>query len=84
MQDRFMKLTKAIFNMKITKTKCGDILFDFKRLRIWFYPHRRMDISRMIPKTIIKGVLYKSKLFGTSYLIDLYFFKISWKRVLPF
>ena len=43
-----------------------------------------MDISRMMPKTIIKGVLYKSKLFGTSYLIDLYFFKISWKRVFPF
>ena len=84
MQDRFTKLTKAIFNMEITKIKSGDILFDFNRLRIWLYPHRRMDISRMMPKTIIKGVLYKSKLFGTSYLIDLYFFKISWKRVLPF
>ena len=70
--------------MKITNNKIGDILFDFNRLRIWLYPRRRMDISRMSPKTIIKGFLYKSESFGTSYMMDFYFFKISWKRVLPF
>lgn len=71
--------------MKITKYEAkGDILIEFKKLRVWFYPHIHMDISPMKPKTLIRGFLFKSELFGTSYMMDFYFFKISWKRVLPF
>ena len=71
--------------MKITKHKFkGDFLIEFKKLRVWFYPHRHMNISHMKPKTLIKEFLYKSEYYGTSYMMDFYFFKISWKRVLPF
>lgn len=71
--------------MKITKHEVkGDILIEFKKLRVWFYPVRHMNISHMKPKTLIKGFLFKSECFGTSYMMDFYFFKISWKRVLPF
>ena len=71
--------------MKITKHKFkGDFLIEFKKLRVWLYPHRHMNISHMKPKTLIKGFLYKSEYYGTSYMMDFYFFKISWKRVLPF
>ena len=49
---------KAIFNMKITKHKFkGDFLIEFKKLRVWFYPHIHMNISHMNPKTLIKGFL---------------------------
>ena len=85
MQDRFTKLTKVIFDMKINKRDIpGDILIEFKKFIVWFYPHRHMNISHMKPKTLIKGFLYKSEYYGTSYMMDFYFFKISWKRVLPF
>ena len=85
MQDRFTKLTKVIFDMKINKRDItGDILIEFKKLRVWFYPCRHMDTAHMKPKTLIKGFLYKSEYYGTSYMMDFYFFKISWKRVLPF
>lgn len=68
--------------MKITKHKFkGDFLIEFKKLRVWFYPHRHMNISHMKPKTLIKWFLYKSEYYGTSYMMDFYFFKISWKRV---
>ena len=71
--------------MKITKHKFkGDFLIEFKKFIVWFYPHRHMNISHMKPKTLIKGFLYKSEYYGTSYMMDFYFFKISWKRVLPF
>lgn len=71
--------------MKITKHKFkGDFLIEFKNLRVWFYPHRHMDISHMKPKTLVKGFLYKSEYYETSYMMDFYFFKISWNRVLPF
>lgn len=71
--------------MKITKHKTkGDILIEFKKLRVWFYPVRHMNTKHMKPKTLIKGFLYKSECYGTSYMMDFYFFKISWKRVLPF
>lgn len=71
--------------MKITKNEVkGDILIEFKKLRVWFYPHIHMNISPMKPKTLIKGFLFKSERFGTSYMMDFYFFKISWSRVLPF
>ena len=76
---------KVIFDMKINKRNgTGDILIEFKKLRVWFYPHIHMNISHMKPKTIIKGFLYKSEYYGTYYMMDFYFFKISWKRVLPF
>ena len=68
--------------MKITKHKSkGDILIEFKKFIVWFYPHRHMNISHMKPKTLIKGFLFKSELFGTSYMMDFYFFKISCSRV---
>ena len=68
--------------MKITKHEVkGDILIEFKKLRVWFYPHIHMNISHMKPKTLIKGFLYKSEYYGTSYMIDFYFFKISYSRV---
>ena len=68
--------------MKITKHEVkGDILIEFKKFIVWFYPHRHMNISRMKPKTLIKGFLFKSESFGTSYMIDFYFFKISYSRV---
>lgn len=71
--------------MKINKRDIkGDILIEFKKLRVWFYPHIHMNISHMNPKTLINGFLFKSECFGTSYMMDFYFFKISWKRVLPF
>ena len=71
--------------MKINKRNgTGDILIEFKKYSVWFYPHIHMNISHMNPKTLIKGFLFKSELFGTSYMMDFYFFKISWKRVLPF
>ena len=71
--------------MKITKDEGrGDFLIEFKKLKVWFYPHIHMNISHMKPKTLINGFLFKSELFGTSYMMDLYFFKISWKRVIPF
>lgn len=82
--DRFTKLTKAIFDMKIRKIENGDILIEFKKFIVWFYPHIHMDISHMKPKTLIKGFLFKSEYYGTSYMIDFYLFKISWKRVIPF
>ena len=85
MLGRFTKLTKVIFDMKINKRDItGDILIEFKKFIVWFYPHRHMNISHMNPKTLIKGFLFKSESFGTSYMMDFYFFKISWKRVLPF
>lgn len=68
--------------MKITKHKSkGDILIEFKKLRVWFYPHIHMNISHMKTKTLIKGFLFKSESFGTSYMMDFYFFKISFSRV---
>ena len=68
--------------MKINKRNgTGDILIEFKKYRFWLYPHRHMNISHMKPKTLIKGFLFKSELFGTSYMMDFYFFKISWSRV---
>ena len=68
--------------MKITKHEVkGDILIEFKKFIVWFYPHRHMNISHMKPKTLIKGFLFKSELFGTSYMMDFYFFKISCSRV---
>ena len=71
--------------MKINKRNgTGDILIEFKKLRVWFYPHIHMNISHMKPKTLIKWFLFKSEIFGTSYMMDFYFFKISWKRVLTF
>ena len=71
--------------MKITKHEVkGDFLIEFKKLRVWFYPLRHMDISHMKPKTLIKWFLFKSESFGTSYMMDFYFFKISWKRVYKF
>ena len=85
MLGRFTKLTKVIFDMKINKRDItGDILIEFKKLRVWFYPVRHMDTAHMKPKTLIKGFLYKSEYYGTSYMMDFYFFKISWSRVLPF
>ena len=42
--------------MKITKHKYkGDILIEFKKFIVWFYPNRHMNISHMKPKTLIKG-----------------------------
>ena len=70
--------------MKTRKYANGDILIEFNKFRVWFYPVRHMNISRMKPKTLIKWFLYKSEYYGTSYMMDFYFFKISWKRVLPF
>ena len=71
--------------MKINKRNgTGDILIEFKKFIVWFYPHIHMNISHMKPKTLIKGFLYKSEYYGTYYMMDFYFFKISWKRVLPF
>lgn len=70
--------------MKTRKYANGDILIEFNKFRVWFYPVRHMNISRMNPKTLIKGFLFKSECFGTSYMMDFYFFKISWSRVLPF
>lgn len=67
--------------MKIRKCANGDISIEFKKFIVWFYPHRHMNISRMKPKTLIRGFLFKSELFGTSYMMDFYFFKISWSRV---
>ena len=68
--------------MKITKNEVkGDILIEFKKFIVWFYPHRHMNISHMKTKTLIKGFLFKSESFGTSYMMDFYFFKISWSRV---
>ena len=67
--------------MKIRKYANGDILIEFKKFRVWFYPVRNMNISRMKPKTLIKGFLFKSECFGTSYMMDFYFFKISFSRV---
>ena len=68
--------------MKINKRNgTGDILIELKNLRVFFYPHRHMNISHMKPKTLIKGFLYKSEYYGTSYMMDFYFFKISWSRV---
>ena len=59
--------------MKITKHKSkGDILIEFKKFIVWFYPHRHMNISHMKPKTLIKGFLYKSEYYGTSYMMDFY------------
>ena len=71
--------------MKINKRNgTGDILIEFKKLRVWFYPHRHMNISHMKPKTLIRGFLFKSELFGTSYMMDFYFFKISWNQIKKF
>ena len=70
--------------MKIRKYADGDISMEFKKFIVWFYPHRHMNISHMKPKTLIKGFLYKSEYYETSYMMDFYFFKISWKRILPF
>lgn len=71
--------------MKITKNEVkGDILIEFKKLRVWFYPHIHMNISPMKPKTLIKGFLFKSERFGTSYMMDFYFFKISWNQIKKF
>ena len=68
--------------MKINKRNgTGDILIEFKKLRVWLYPHIHMNISHMKPKTLIKGFLFKSESFGTSYMMDFYFFKISCSRV---
>ena len=67
--------------MKIRKIEKGDTLIELKNLRVLFYPHRHMNISRMKPKTLIKGFLFKSESFGTSYMMDFYFFKISCSRV---
>ena len=67
--------------MKIRKYANGYILIEFKKSRVWFYPVRNMNISRMKPKTLIKGFLFKSECFGTSYMMDFYFFKISFSRV---
>ena len=68
--------------MKITKHKSkGDILIEFKKFRVWLYPHIHMNTAHMKPKTLIKGFLFKSDSFGTSYMMDFYFFKISWSRV---
>ena len=67
--------------MKIRKIENGDTLIELKNLRVLFYPHRHMNISHMNPKTLIKGFLFKSESFGTSYMMDFYFFKISCSRV---
>ena len=55
--------------MKIRKCANGDISIEFKKFIVWFYPHRHMNISHMKPKTLIKGFLYKSEYYGTSYNI---------------
>lgn len=68
-------------SMKIRKYKNGDILIEFKKFIVWFYPHIHMNISHMKPKTLIKGFLFKSECFGMSYMMDFYFFKISFSRV---
>lgn len=68
-------------SIKIRKNAQGDILIEFKKFIVWFYPHRRINFSHMKPKTLIKGFLFKSERFGTSYMMDFYFFKISWSRV---
>lgn len=53
--------------MKINKRKgTGDILIEFKKLRVWFYPHIDMNISHMNPKTLIKGFLFKSEYYDIS------------------
>lgn len=70
--------------MKIRKCVNGDISIEFKKFIVWFYPARHMNTKHMKPKTLIKWFLYKSECYGTSYMIDFYFFKISCKRVLPF
>ena len=70
--------------MKIRKIENGEILIEFKKFIVWFYPHIHMDISPMKPKTLIKGFLFKSESFGTSYMMDFYFFKIYWKRIKKF
>ena len=70
--------------MKTRKYANEEILIEFNKFSVWFYPHRHMNISHMNPKTLIKGFLFKSECFGTSYMMDFYFFKISWSRVLPF
>ena len=67
--------------MKIRKCANGDISIEFKKFIVWLYPHRHMNISHMKPKTLIKGFLFKSDSFGTSYMMDFYFFKISCSRV---
>ena len=46
--------------------------------------YKNLSLQDMKPKTLIKRFLYKSEYYGTSYMMDFYFFKISWKRVLPF
>lgn len=68
-------------SIKIRKYANGEILIESKKLRVWFYPHRHMNISHMKPKTLIKWFLYKSEYYGTSYMMDFYFFKISFSRV---
>lgn len=71
--------------MKINKRNgTSDILIEFNKFRVWLYPHRHMSISHMNPKTLIKGFLFTSECYVTSYMMDFYFFKISWSRVLPF
>ena len=53
--------------MKITKDEGrGDFLIEFKKLKVWFYPHRHMNISHMKPKTLIKWFLYKSEYYDIS------------------
>ena len=68
-------------SIKIRKNANGDILIEFKKFIVWLYPHRHINISHMKPKTLINGFLFKSEIFGTSYMMDFYFFKISWSRV---
>ena len=67
--------------MKTRKFENGDIFIEFKKFIVWFYPHRYMNISHMKPKTLIKGFLFKSEYYGTSFMMDFYFFKISFCRV---
>lgn len=64
-------------SIKTRKFENGDIFIEFKKFIVWFYPHRHMNISHMKPKTLIKGFLFKSEYYGTSYMMDFYFFKIS-------
>ena len=55
-----------------------DKLIKLFGLNIWVYPMRRMKISHMRPKTIIKGFIYYSKLpYCNSIFIDFWLFKIS-------
>ena len=65
-------------NIIHTRNMKEDRLIKLFGLNIWVYPRRRMKISHMRPKTIIKGFVYYSTLpYCNSIYIDFCFFKIS-------